>query len=327
MLLRIIKIAALFFLFVIVFGASAYLTLKLIIKSEDTVVVPILVKKDVVYVLEILTNIGLNAKVGGSEYSSAIPKNHVISQEPDPGTEIKKGRDVRIIISKGAKAILTPNIKGLPVQQAGIIIEENDLHQGELSRTYSSSIKKNEIIAQFPSPGVMIRRGLRIDLLMSMGRRPKSYKMPELTGLSLDEAILLIESANLLLGEVKSSFKKNKPQNVIISQEPFSGYRVMDGSIVNLAINRKPGRKGHGLLQDSTGVSLFRYRIDNGFLKKHIRVQVNMFGTSIDLFNEFMKPGGNICLLIPQNKEAIVFLYEDGKLIKKQTFDPWNSNP
>ena len=98
-------------------GISAYLTLTLIIKSEDTVVVPYLVGKDVVYVLELLTDLGLNTKVKGSEYSADVPKNNVIFQEPAPGAEIKKGRDVRIIISKGPKSILMPNIKGLSVQE------------------------------------------------------------------------------------------------------------------------------------------------------------------------------------------------------------------
>jgi len=83
---RILKIAALFFLFVLIVGASAYLTLTLIIKSEDTVVVPELVGKNVVYVLELLTDLGLNTKVKGSEYSADVPENNVIFQDPEPGS-------------------------------------------------------------------------------------------------------------------------------------------------------------------------------------------------------------------------------------------------
>ncbi len=112
MISRILKIAVLFFLFVLVVGAGAYFTLTLIIKSEDTVVVPDLFGKNVVYVLELLTDLGLNTKVKGSEYNADVPENNVIFQEPEPGAEIKKGRDVRIVISKGAKSILMPNLKG-----------------------------------------------------------------------------------------------------------------------------------------------------------------------------------------------------------------------
>ena len=147
MISRILKIAALFFVFIFIVAGSAYLTLTLIIKSEDTVVVPDLIGKDVIYVLELLTDLGLNTKVEGSEYSANVPKNNVIFQDPEPGSEIKKERDVRIVISKGPKFILMPNLEGLSVQQAQIILEENSLCLGEISSTYKNIIKKETIIA------------------------------------------------------------------------------------------------------------------------------------------------------------------------------------
>ena len=53
MIVRIIKISALLIALVLVVGISAYLTLTTIIKSEDTVVVPDLVGKDIVNALRI----------------------------------------------------------------------------------------------------------------------------------------------------------------------------------------------------------------------------------------------------------------------------------
>jgi len=66
MIVKILKIAALCTAFLLVAGASAYLTLTYIIKSEDTVIVPDLVGKDVVSALELLTDLQLNTKVSGS---------------------------------------------------------------------------------------------------------------------------------------------------------------------------------------------------------------------------------------------------------------------
>ncbi len=321
MISRILKIAVLFFLFVLVVGAGAYFTLTLIIKSEDTVVVPDLFGKNVVYVLELLTDLGLNTKVKGSEYNADVPENNVIFQEPEPGAEIKKGRDVRIVISKGAKSILMPNLKGLFVRQARIILEENSLRRGEISGTYSNSLKKDEIIAQFPSQGTMITRGECVNLLVSVGVRPRAYKMPDLLGLSLSSAITMIESIDLVLGEIKTHFYKDKPINTVVAQELLFGYRVTQGSTVNIVINRKPVGKGHNYLNESQGGSLFRHRIEDGFLKRHIRVRLNSFGVSIDLFDGFMKPGEEIWLLIPRRNNSTVFLYEDGELIKTLVYD------
>lgn len=320
---QIIKIAALFVSFVVVVGLSAYLTLTFVIKSEDTVVVPDLVGKNVVYALEFLTDMGLNTKVKGSEYSTDVPKNHVIFQEPEPGAEIKKGRDVRIILSKGTMTILVPNLKGLSVGQSRIILEENGLCQGVVSNTYSDRIKKDEIIAQVPSPGSFITRGDCINLLVSLGIRPQAYLMPDLIGLSLDDAIPLIERNNLVLEEIKSLFYKEKPTNTIVRQEPLSGHRVLAGSIASLVVNRKAGPKGQTYLPGAYGVVLFRHRLDNGFLKRHIRVRLNSFGVSNDVFDEIMEPGKEIWLLLPKNVNATALLYEDDELIKTEVFDVW----
>jgi len=323
MIAKIAKIAGLGAAFIFVAGISAYLTLTLIIKSEDTVIVPGLEGKDVVYALEILTELELNTKVKGSEYTSDIPKNHVVFQEPRAGSEIKKGRDVKIIISKGPRTVSMPNLLALSVQQANIILEENDMCQGKLSRTYNNAIESGRIMAQVPTPGTIVSRGDCVDLLVSLGRRPKAFKMPDLAGFTLEDALQSIEDVNLVIGELKSSYQKNMPQNTIVEQEPISGYRVTIGSTVNLLINREPPKAGADHLYERATGSLFSYRLDSGFLNRRIRVSINSDGFTNDLFDDFVKAGEEIWLLIPRDKEATVFLYENDKLIKAQTYDAY----
>ncbi|MFH2219927.1 MAG: PASTA domain-containing protein [Pseudomonadota bacterium] len=319
MIIRIAKIAALFIVLILIIGASGYLTLTLIIKSEDTVVVPDLIGKDVVSVLKMLTDLGLNIKVKGSEYSAEFPENHVLFQEPEPGAEIKKARDVRIILSKGTKTVFTPNLAGVSIQQARIILEENGLRQGQVSSTFSKAIENGDILAQFPSPGAVIPRGRTVDLLVSLGDRPRAYMMPDLAGLSMDEAILLIENSHLTLGKVQSLFHKGMPKDVIAGQEPFSGARVLEGNAVDIVLNRKSTENQREYANGTSGIGLFRYRLDNGFLKRRIRVTLKSSGGSMDLFDAYMKPGEEIWFLIPEkNDDATLLLYEDEELVKTE---------
>lgn len=322
MILRILKISVLFFLFSAIVGITAYLTLSFIIKGEDTVIIPDLYGKDAIYALEILSNLGLNTKVKGFEYSSKVPKNNIILQEPMPGEEVKKGRDVRIIISKGDKTIIIPNLKGFSVQQAHITLEENDLHQGILSVTYSEKIEKDGIIAQYPLPGALISRGGKVNVLTSLGNRVIAYKMPDFTGYSLDDAILLVEKNKFAIGEIKSIYKKDMPKNVIVGQEPRTGERVTAGSKVNLVINRKTSRKGRIELRAS-GVKLFKYKTEIGFLKHHIQIRLNCFGASIIIYDGLVEPGEEIWLVIPNNMDSTVSLFEDNELIKTRVYDSW----
>ncbi len=312
--LKIGKIAALIISFIIFAGISAYLTLTLFIKSEDIVIVPDLTGKEVIYVLEILTDLGLNTKVKGFEYNEDVPKNHIIFQQPKPSVEIKKGRDIKIVISKGAKNVLMPNLKGLSLQQARIIIDENGLCHKEQSLAYSGIFEKGNIIAQVPSPGAQITRGECVNLLLSLGIRPRAYKMPVLNGLTLDHAIDLIEKSNLILGEIKSLFFEDKPKDTITDQDPLAGSMVFEGHSVNLSLNKKPSRQSSEYLAGTKNGNFFRYRATHGFLKRHIRVYLTGLNFSNDLLNEFMKPGEEIWLLVPSKKSATLLFYENDEL-------------
>jgi len=320
-ILKFLKMTALFILFLFAAGVSAYLSLTFVIKSEDTVSVPELKGKNLVYSLEVLTDLGLNTKVKGSEYSSTVPKNHIIFQDPESGAKIKKDRDVRIIISKGTKTIIMPRLTGLPVQQAKIIIEENDLLPNIESYTFHPKFKKDEVITHFPLNGSEIKRNTPIDLLLSLGVRPEAYIMPDMKGTSLNNAILLLEKYNLLTGQVTSVFNKHKPDNMIVLQNPRVGDRVLEGSSVDLVISRRRDRVDTSFLRGTTGIRLFRYRLENGFLRKRIRINVNCFGMQNDFFNKLVKPGKEIWVLIPRFTDATILLYEEETLVKTIVFD------
>jgi len=323
MIAKILKIAALITAFLLVAGASAYLTLTFIIKSEDTVIVPDLVGKDVVSALELLTDLQLNTKVSGSEYSHQFPKNHVTFQEPEAGSEIKKDRDVRIMISKGTRNILMPNLVALSEQQARMIMEENGISRGHLSRTFNQNIAKDQIMAQVPAPGVMITRGASVDILVSMGDRAAELKMPDLSGLTLDEAVFRVEKNNLAVGAIQSQFIKQKPRNIVIRQEPLAGYRVIENSPVHLVINRPPGKSTKGNLHRPLYGSLLQHDIKSGFLKREVRVELEYTNHTAEIFDDYVKPGKQLWILVPRDQDAAVFIFEDDELVKTHLYEAW----
>jgi serine/threonine-protein kinase len=323
MIAKIAKITALGLAFVLAAGVSAYLTLTLIIKSEDTVIVPNLVGKDVVSALELLTDLKLNTKVSGSEYSQQFPKNHVTFQEPDAGSEIKSDRDVRIIISKGAKNILMPNIANLSEQQARMIIEENGFTRGQMSHTYSGLVEPAHVILQIPSAGTMITRGAKVDILVSSGPRPVRYVMPELSGHSLDQAMLMIENANLTVGKIRSRFDNRKSRNRVIRQDPPAGYGVNVSDPVHLVINRPSGNAGGDRLHRPLYGSLLQHRIKSGFLKKRVRVEMENSNSATDLFDDYVKAGDEIWVLVPRDHESSVFIFENDELVKAHVYEAW----
>ena len=323
MITKFSKIAALGAAFMLVVGVSAYLTLMFIIKSEDTVIVPNLVGKDVVSALELLTDLQLNTKVNGSEYSQEFPKNHVTFQEPEAGSEIKKDRDVRIIISKGAKNILMPNLVTLSEQQARMIMEENGLSRGQLSHTYNGTVEKDHVMVQVPPAGAMITRGAAVDILASSGPRPIKYIMPDLSGLALDQAVFMIEKANLTVGEIRSRFETQKPLNAILSQDPGAGYGVIANSPVHLVINRPSNNAAADNRHRPLYGSLFQHRTKIGYIKKHVRVELEQADETTEIFDDYIKPGEEIWVLVPRDRNATVFVFEDDELVATRMYQAW----
>ena len=310
-MVRILKLAALGLAFFAIAGISAYLTLTLIIKSEDTVIVPDLIGKDVVFVLEQLTDLGLNTKVRGSEYSETIPKNHIIFQDPDADSEIKKGRDVKIVLSKGTQSILMPNLVGLPDRQARIILEENGLCPGIASRTFHHQLDQDFITAQMPLSGQMIRRGSCVDMLISMGIRPQAFIMPDFKGLFYEEALLKAELHNLSLGPVEARLVTHQPPNIVVDQKPPTGYRITAGGIVTVVVNRTSELGEENDIPGFFSKGLFRYQAEKGFLRIHIHVSIKTATITSELFDNFVDPGKEIWLLVPNIARSRLLLLED----------------
>lgn len=323
MIKRLAKTGALILAFFLAAGIFAYLTLTMIIKSEDTVVVPNLVGKDVVSALELLSDLQLNTRVKGSEYNAELPKNHVLYQDPEPGSEIKKDRDVKIILSRGPQAISMPKLVGLPLPQARMILEENSIARGHLSRTYSAAVEKNHVMAQVPAAGTTIPRGTGADLLISQGPRPRTYVMPDLSSRLLDQALFAIEKAHLVVGQIRTRFDSRRPRNVILDQEPAAGYPVVENSAIQLVVNRPPGKTGAIVRPPARYGSLLVHLVKHGFLRKRVRVQLVRGDQPTDLFTGYVRPGGQLWLLVPRDQDATVLIFENGKLAASRFYRAW----
>lgn len=315
---RILKTVLLICIFMAAAGISTYITINLLIGSGSTVVVPDLEGKEIVYVLEMLSDLGLDIKVQGLEYNADVPKNHILSQDPEPGSEIKKGRDVRLVISKGAQAVFLPNLTGMSVPQARILLDENDLHLGVLSYTFSNKKPKEDILTQYPPPGTIGLRGNSVNLLVSTGARPRIFSMGDIKGLSLNAAIARLEKQGLTTGAIRSIHDTTKPNGTVLDQAPGNGNPVAAGIAVELTINR---HKKEGKAIRFEGPTLFRYRTSEGFLRQQVRVHLNRPTTSIDLFNDFVKPGREIWLAVPNDEPGTLLLYIDDQLVKTEHYD------
>jgi serine/threonine-protein kinase len=216
-----------------------------------------------------------------------------------------------------------PNIVNLSEQQARMIIEENGFTRGQMSHTYNGSVEPAHVILQTPSAGTMITRGTKVDTLVSSGPRSVTYVMPELSGHSLDQAVLMIENANLTVGNIRSRFDHRKIRNSVIRQDPPAGYGVNVSDPVHLVINRPSGSSNGDRLHRPLYGSFLQHRIKSGFLTKRVRVEMENPNSTTDLFDDYVKAGDEIWVLVPRDHAASVFIFEDDELVKAHLYEAW----
>lgn len=311
---RLFRYSVLFLVFIGIAGVSTYVTLTLFLKGTETVNMPDLKGKHVVTALEILSELPLNIKLSRSEYSNEVPLHHVILQTPEAGSEIKKGREVRLVLSKGVLTLSVPNLKGISVQQARIILEESGLCVGETATTHSPDFPSDVVMAQTPEAGSTTEHHQCVNLLISAGRSPLEFIMPDLIRMSSEDAMLAIDNRKLRIGTVTTTYNRLFQPNEVVSQDPKPGYRVEENSQVNLTINRVPGQTGVKI-PTASNFRLFTYRLEYGFLNSRVRIQLNSGGVAFDLFDDFLKPGEEIGLLVPDSGESSLLLFRDDELL------------
>lgn len=304
--------------FIAAAGVSTYLTVHLLIRSDDTVVVPDLAAKEVVYALELLSDLGLNTKVKASEYSNSIARHHIISQDPEPGSEIKKGRDVRLVISKGPRTVVVPNLTGISLARVRIHLAENGLRQGAISYTDSTEKARDDVLTQHPLPGTMAMRGDAVDLLVSSGQRSELMAMADFTTMGLSQAIEAMEEMRLGVTTIQTVNRPGIQHDRVVAHSPAAGYPVTMGASVELTINRHQGQVGK---HPRRSVELFRHRIESGWLRTHVRISINRQSSSLDFFDAFVKPGQDLWLIVPRDRPSTLLLYTDEELIKTVHYD------
>lgn len=320
-----LKYTLIFLTAFILAGSVAYYSVRLFTQSADEIILPELTGKNIIYVLETLTNMGLNAKLYGTRYNDGIPRYSVISQDPRPGSTIKKGRDVIIYISKGPKENIMPDLRQIPLEQALILLEKNEFKKGHVSFTYSLKTKNKSIMAQYPKPFSSALKGSLCNLLVSRGAKPAGMVMPDLKGLQLEKASAVIENHHLGISRIISDVDQNQDYGVILSYTPGAGSYVTGNMPITLVVNASEKNKIMAP-EKLNSVILITHSLAPGFLKHHVRVETDMFGPIIDLYNEYMKPGVDIKILVPLKKRTRINIFIDHTLVRTIIIDPWKKD-
>ena len=154
----------------------------------------------------------------------SIPRGFVISQNPVAGTKMSPGTKVDLVVSKGPSLIEISDLSRKSPEDAIQILETLGFEY-ELIEEYSEDVEIGLVSGTIPEAGEIVTPDQLIQVVVSLGIR---IEMPEVDGLSYEDAINILEELNLIatvVGDTNGKVRK---------QIPRKGEFVEPGQVVEL---------------------------------------------------------------------------------------------
>lgn len=207
-------------------------------KFKGKVKVPALVSLPPEQAKDILNRNGLIYMLDSTgDYSTDVAAGRILTQYPETGTEVKKGRRIWVKISKGLKSVELPPLRGLSLRQAEITLQQLGLKVGRVREVRNAIFPAGAVIGTSPSANSTLEKGREVNIELSQGKDAGPSGMPSLKGMSLSQAKDQIKKLGLSLGKITYKKDARSLPNTILSQSPPSGGDC-EGRSVDLVVTK-----------------------------------------------------------------------------------------
>lgn len=228
-LLALAIIALLLFLFV--------LSLNLITRHGESSNVPLVTGKRVDEVQSILDKKGFDLIIQDSVYYDSIPPGMVLRQVPEADEVVKVNRTVYVTINRFVPPdVEVPKLNGLSYRNAEMVLKNLGLRIGDT--TFRTDFAKNTVLealykGKSLNVGDKIKMGTAVDLVLGSGIGNEAIPVPDLVGLTYDEARALLDANGIVMGaHVFNPDVRDSVNAFVYRQRPAS--KTSDGKTLTM---------------------------------------------------------------------------------------------
>lgn len=207
--------------------------------------VPAVTGKSVEEARTVLEEQGFDVTIQDSVYIDSLPALSVTRQFPDPELSVKIHRTVYLTVNRAvAPYIDMPNLLNMSYRSAAEHLQSVGLKLGDTS--YRPDFAKNAVIMQLMGnqeikPGSKIQMGSVVSLVFGSGLSNEEIAVPDLFGLTLSEADVLLAASGLSRGAtVFDSNVRDSSAAYIYKQSPermdeaFRINRIRPGQLITI---------------------------------------------------------------------------------------------
>lgn len=172
----------------------------------------------------------------------AQAQGDVVSTDPAAGERLKKGATLVLVVSDGATLSELPDVTGLEVDAARSALSARGLTMREAQQAASETVPAGSVISWSVAEqasltaGSQVPKGTTVDVVVSTGSSNRT--VPDLAGLTVEEATSQLEAVGLVLGTTSEVFSTTVESGRVVSSEPAVGAGITVGATVNLALSK-----------------------------------------------------------------------------------------
>ena len=185
----------------------------------------------------LIEDLGLVFKVSKREYSKEYDEGHVMEQSVDEGAKVKENYPVEVVISRGEKEIVVPNLLGRYAIEIGSILGEAGLSEGEATEENSDTYLAGQIIDQYPAANTPAKENDKVNYVVSIGPKIIYVKMPNVLNINLETAKLSIVQHGLAVGQVNEEPSEEIAEGLVMRQSVTAGLDVEQGTSIWLTVS------------------------------------------------------------------------------------------
>lgn len=192
--------------------------------------VPRLVGLDADTAAERLAGLDLRPEVR-EHWSERFGAGTVVRQGIRPGTSVRPGTTVELVVSKGPRPIDVPDLTGRPAAAAASELRGLGFRVDVVDKTYDDTVPAGAVLSQTPAAGTGFRGDL-VEIVVSKG--PPVVEVPDVVGAGIDDARAVLDEAGFVVEERRSATYIGL--GYVVAQDPAGGESAPPGSTVVLSL-------------------------------------------------------------------------------------------
>ena|SRR5208337_814939 len=216
---------------------SAIMTIRLTIRGHQETM-PNMVGLSFDSAQRMANGLGLEMKVEDKLFNPQYPPQAIVSQMPAPGTRIKIGQHVHVLVSLGPPQVVIPNLMGTSIRAARITAIQRNLTLGDIVGIHWPQSEPDQVVAQDPPPESTEVRSPAVSILVSVGEAPEAYLCPKLVGQPIMEVRRSLEKAGFKVAGVTPITTESAPPGIIFTQSPPAGSKIGSGAVFSFQVSQ-----------------------------------------------------------------------------------------